>query len=175
MVPPEHRVHVSAMAKRAWQALGGYVRGAAINGLIEAVLVGMALAVLGVPLVLPLAAITFFAGFLPVVGAVVAGSIASLVALVAGGMADALLVAAIFTAVQQLQNNVLEPLILGRSVRLHPLAIVLSLATGAVLGGVLGTLLAVPLVAVVTAILAEARRAGLIGMPRANEGVGSGS
>lgn len=162
LVHPERRPQVSAVGQRAWDALGGYVRGAAINGLTEAVLVGIALAVVGVPLVLPLAAITFFAGFLPVVGAIVAGTVAALVALVAGGVADALIVAVIFTVVQQLQNNVLEPLILGRSVQLHPLAILLSLTAGAVLAGIVGALIAVPLVAVVTAALSEAREVGLI-------------
>lgn len=164
-VRPERRSHVSAMARRSWTALGGFVRGAAINGLVEAVLVAIALAVLGIPLVLPLAAITFFAGFLPVVGAIVAGTLAALVALVAGGPADALIVAAVFIVIQQLQNNVLEPFILGRSVQLHPLAIVLSLTAGAVVAGIVGALIAVPMLAVITAGLSEARETGLIATP----------
>ncbi|HWC12140.1 MAG TPA: AI-2E family transporter [Acidimicrobiales bacterium] len=85
LVRPQRRHQVSAMARRSWGALAGYVRGAVIDGLVEAVLVAIALAVLGIPLVLPLAAITFFAGFLPIIGAIVAGTVAALVALVAGG------------------------------------------------------------------------------------------
>ncbi len=163
LVPPERRDDARGMAARAWSALGGYMRGAAMDGAIEAVVVAVALALLGVPLAVPLAAIAFLAGFVPVVGAIAAGALAALVALVAGGIGDALLVAAVFTAVQQLQNHVLEPLILGRTVRLHPLAIVLSLAAGAVLGGIVGALVAVPLVAVVVAVVDEARLRGLVG------------
>lgn len=164
LVRPQRRPQVSAIARRSWGALAGYVRGAVIDGLVEAVLVAIALAVLGIPLVLPLAAITFFAGFLPI-GAIVAETVAALVAFVAGGPTDALVVAAVFVVVQQLQNNVLEPLILGRSVDLHPLAILLSITAGTVLAGIVGALFAVPLLAVVTAALSEARRLGLIGTP----------
>ena len=165
LVRPERRPEVAAMAARSWNALGGYVRGAVIDGLVEAVLVAIALAVLGIPLVLPLAAITFFAGFLPIIGAIVAGTVAALVALVAGGPTDALLVAAVFIVVQQLQNNVLEPLILGRSVDLHALAILLSITAGTVLAGIVGALIAVPLVAVVSAAVSEARQLGLMALP----------
>ena len=157
LAPAERRPKLSAVARRSWQTLGGYVRGAAINGMVEAVMVAIALALLGIPLVLPLAALTFFAGFLPVVGAVVVGTIAALIALVAGGVGDALLVSGVFTLVQQVQNNLLEPLILGRSVRLHPLAVLLSITAGAVVAGIIGALLAVPVVAVAVSALSEAR------------------
>lgn len=158
----EHRRDdARAIGRRTWTAVGGYVRGAAINGLAEGVLVAIALAVIGVPLVLPLAVLTFFGGFFPIVGAIAAGVVATLVALVAGGPGTALLVAALYTGVQQLQSNVLEPIVLGHAVQLHPLVILLSLTAGAVLGGIVGAFLAVPVTAVVVAAVDEARRRNL--------------
>lgn len=157
-VPAPRRDDARAITARGWRALSGFVRGAATNGFIEAVLVAIALAAIGVPLVIPLALITFFAGFLPVVGAILAGLLASLVALVSNGIGDAILVALVFTGVQQLQNNVLEPLILSQAVRLHPLVVLFSLAAGAVLGGLVGAFIAVPVVASTWAMVDEARR-----------------
>lgn len=175
-VPPPRRADARAIAARGWAALSGFVRGAATNGLIEAVLVAIALAVIGVPLVVPLALITFFSGFLPVVGAILTGLLASLVALVSNGLGDAILVALVFTGIQQLQSNVLEPLILGHAVRLHPLVILFSLTAGGVLGGLVGAFIAVPMVASTWAMVDEARRrAGAFQEDEEEEGEGGGA
>lgn len=173
-VPAPRRDDARAVAARGWKALSGFVRGAATNGVIEAVLVAIALAIIGVPLVVPLALITFFSGFLPVVGAILAGLVASLVALVSNGLGDAILVALVFTGIQQLQSNVLEPLILGQAVRLHPLVILFSLTAGAVLGGLVGAFIAVPMVASTWAMVDEARRrAGAFQEDEEGEGEGA--
>jgi putative heme transporter len=161
-VDPGRHDDARAIADRAWGSLAGFLRGAAIDGLVEAVLVAVALWVLGIPLVFPLAFITFFAGFFPVVGAITAGAIASLVALVTGTVGDAIAVAILFTVIQQLQNNLLEPLILGRAVRLHPLAILVTITSGAVLGGIAGAFFAVPLLAAATAAIDEVRKRRLV-------------
>ncbi len=110
------------------------------------------LIVLGVPLVLPLAVLTFLGAFFPIVGATVAGALAALVALVDGGLTTALFVVAATLAIQQLEGNVLQPLILGRAVHLHPLVTAVSVAAGLLLGGVAGAFLAVPFVAAATQV-----------------------
>lgn len=161
LLPDDRQEDARAVGRRSWEALTGFIRGAAADGLIEAVLVAIALSVLGVPLAIPLAGITFLAGFFPVAGAILAGAVAALVALVAGGVGDAIAVVIVFTIVQQLQNNLLEPLILGRAVSLHPIVILLALTTGAVLGGLVGAFFSVPVVAVTAAALDEARTRGL--------------
>ena len=113
--------------------------------------------VLGVPLVGPIAVITFFAAFFPLVGAVVAGVIAALVALVTTGFVPALILAAATIVVQQVEGDVIQPLVLGRAVNLHPLAILLSLTAGAIVAGVAGAFLAVPVAAVVAVAVAHLR------------------
>lgn len=104
--------------------------------------------VLGVPLAVPLAALVFLGAFVPILGAVVVGGIAVLVALVADGLIHALILLGIVIAVVQLESHVLQPLLLGRAVKLHPLAVVLSIASGLLVAGIAGALLAVPLLAV---------------------------
>ena len=151
-VRPEQRHHVRALGQRAWAALSSYVRGTAVIALVDAVLIGIALVVIGVPLVVPLMVLTFFGGFFPLVGAVLAGAVAALVALVSGGPLDALLVAGAVTLIQQVEGDVLQPVVLGRAVRLHPVVILLALTAGAVLAGIAGAFLAVPVTAVATAI-----------------------
>jgi predicted PurR-regulated permease PerM len=118
-----------------------------------------------VPLVIPLAFLTFVAAFLPLVGAVVAGALAALVALVTKGVTAALIVVAITLAVQQLEGHVLAPLLLGRAVSLHPVVIILALAAGSILGGIIGAFLAVPIAAVVTAVGTYLRGDEPIGEP----------
>ena len=110
--------------------------------------IGIALAVLGVPLAVPLSALVFLGAFIPIIGAVIAGGVAVLIALVAKGPVTALIVLAVVIAVMQLESHVLQPLLLGRAVKLHPLAVVISIATGLLVGGIAGALLAVPLLAV---------------------------
>jgi len=140
---------------RAVEVLGGYVRGTAVVALVDAVVIGIALAILGVPLALPLATIVFLGAFIPLVGATVAGTLAALVALVANGPVTALIVVAVVIAVNQLEGDLLAPLVLGRAVRLHPLAILLALTAGTIVGGIVGALLAVPLAAVAWTVVRE--------------------
>ncbi|MBO3095149.1 AI-2E family transporter [Cellulomonas dongxiuzhuiae] len=129
------------------QTLGGYVRGTAIVAAVDAIGIGIGLAVVGVPLVLPLSVLVFLLAFIPLVGATLAGILAALVALVALGPVQALVVLAIVVAVNQLEGDFLQPVVMGRSLRLHPLVILVALTAGTVLAGVTGAVLAVPIAA----------------------------
>ncbi len=154
-VPERDRPLGRALGRRAWTTLGAYLRGSAIVGVVDAVGIGIGLLVIGVPLVLPLVLLTFVAAFFPIVGATVAGLVAALVALVSGGIVDALLVGAVVLVVQQIESNILEPLVMGRALRLHPVVILVVLPAGAVVAGLLGAFLAVPLTAVGVAVANE--------------------
>ncbi|NVJ01039.1 AI-2E family transporter [Myxococcus sp. AM009] len=154
---PERRDTVRAVGLRAWKTLSGYLRGVVIIALVDAVGIGAGLAIIGVPLVLPLAALTFVGGFFPVIGATLAGGVAVLVALITNGPLDALLVLAVVLGVQQLEGNVLEPVVMGRAVPLHPVVILLSITAGGVLFGVAGAFLSVPVAAVLSAAGNELR------------------
>lgn len=154
-VPPRHHELTTALAGRAWSALGAYLRGAAALGGVEAVIIGITLWLVGADLIIPVVILTFLGGFFPIVGAVVAGVIASLVALVSGGPADAAIVGLVALAVQQLDNDLLAPLIYGRIVRLHPVTILIALAVGGTTAGIAGAFLAVPVVAVAGAVIGE--------------------
>lgn len=145
-VPRAARGRVDVAGRRAFASLVAYTRAVALVAVSDAVVVGLGLWVIRVPLVIPLAALVFLAAFVPTVGAIVSGAVAVLVALVAGGFVPALLVVALLVVVGQLEGHVLQPLLLGRAVRLHPLAVVLPVAAGLVVAGVIGALLAVPLV-----------------------------
>lgn len=136
-------------SEAGWRALQAYVRGTAIIAAVDAVGIGIGLLVLRVPLAIPLTLITFIASFVPLVGATVAGALAVLVALAAKGPVTALLVLAVVLVVQNTEGNLLEPLIMGRAVQLHPAVILLAVAAGALVGGVGGALLATPLTAAV--------------------------
>lgn len=146
--PTRNRRHVRAVGERTWASMGGFLRGVAITGVVDATLIAIVLVVVGVPLVIPLAILTFFGAFFPLVGAIAAGTIATLVALVTGGVADALIVAGATLVIQQVEGDVLQPIVMGRTVKLHPVAILLALTAGAVLAGVVGAFLAVPVAAV---------------------------
>ncbi|MGN7200100.1 AI-2E family transporter [Arthrobacter sp. SAFR-044] len=135
-------------AERSIVVLGGYVRGTLIIAAIDAVLVLIGLLVLRVPLAVPLAAVVFLGGFIPIIGATTAGSLAVLVALVENGPVTALIVLVILVAANQFEHHILQPLFMGRVLRIHGLVIILALAAGATLAGVIGALLAVPLTAV---------------------------
>ena len=148
LFPFEARAQVDEVGQITWRTLGGYLRGVSLVALMDAVFIGIALWVIGVPLVLPLALLTFIGGFFPVIGAFAAGTAAALVALVANGPLDALLVVAATFVVQQVEGNLLQPIIVGRAVRIHPVAVILAVASGAVIWGVAGAIIAVPLVAV---------------------------
>lgn len=147
-----HQRDAEEIGKRAWATLGAYVRGTALIALVDAVLIGIALVIVGVPLVVPLMLLTFLGGFFPVVGAFAAGLVAVLIALATGGLVDALIIGAVITAIQQLEGDLLQPLILGRAVRLHPVVVLLSLTAGGILAGVAGAFLAVPVAAVAATI-----------------------
>jgi putative heme transporter len=155
--PADHQETMRAVGRRAWTALAGFVRGTAAVALIDAIGIGVGLAIVGVPLVLPIAVLVFLGGFIPVIGAFVTGLLAVLVALAAGGLQQALIVFAIVLAVQQIESNVLQPVIMRRAVSLHPVVILAALTAGATLTGVIGAFLAVPIAAVVAAVGNELR------------------
>lgn len=138
------RDRAQRIGHRSIGVLGAYVRGTALVALVDAVFIGAGLLILRVPLAIPLTVLVFVTAFIPVVGATVAGVVAALVALVTGGPVTALIVVGIVILVNQLEGNLLQPVIMGRSLDLHPLAILLALTAGTVLGGVIGAVLAVP-------------------------------
>jgi putative heme transporter len=131
------------------RSLGGYVRGTALVALVDAVFIGGGLFVLQVPLALPLAVIVFLTAFIPIVGATIAGAVAALVTLVTNGFLPAVIVVIIVIVVNQLEGNLLQPVIMGRTVRLHPLVILLALIVGSIVAGITGAIVAVPITAVI--------------------------
>jgi putative heme transporter len=147
--PARLRARVDVAGRRAMAALVSYVRATAAVAVADAACIGIGLAILGVPLAVPLTALIFLGAFIPIVGAVLTGGVAVLVALVAKGFVSALIVLAIIVAVMQLESHVLQPLLMGRAVKLHPLAVVLVISAGLLTAGLAGALLAVPLLAVV--------------------------
>ncbi|MEU3649913.1 AI-2E family transporter [Lentzea sp. NPDC034063] len=147
-VPRDVRQRVDVAGRRGFGSLVSYVRATAVVAIVDAVGVGVGLAIIGVPLVVPLSALVFLGAFIPIIGAVFTGAVAVLIALVTNGPIAALVVLAVLIGVMQLESHVLQPLLLGRAVKLHPLAVVLAIAGGLVTGGIAGALLAVPLLAV---------------------------
>ncbi|MGH3629658.1 MAG: AI-2E family transporter, partial [Sciscionella sp.] len=150
-VPAGVRDRVNVAGRRGFASLVSYVRATVAVAVVDALGIGIGIGIVGVPLVVPLAALVFLGAFVPIVGAVVAGSVAVLVALVTNGLVPALVVLIIVVAVMQLESHILQPLLLGRAVALHPLAVVLGVATGVVIAGIAGALLAVPVLAVLNA------------------------
>jgi predicted PurR-regulated permease PerM len=148
IVPLDVRDRVDVAGRRGFASLVSYVRATAAVAVVDAVCIGVGLAIVRVPLAAPLAALVFLTAFIPIIGAFIAGAVAVLVALVANGFVAALIVLGIVIGVMQLESHILQPLLLGRSVRLHPLAVVLAIATGVIVGGIAGGLLAVPILAV---------------------------
>ena len=147
--PVRDRVNVAG--QRAFASLVGFIRATALVAVVDAAGIGTGLVVIGAPLVVPLAALTFLAAFIPVVGAVVSGVVAVLVVLVANGPVPALIMLGVVIGVQQLEGNVMQPLLMGRAVELNGVAVVLAVAVGWVLAGIAGALLSVPLLAVLNA------------------------
>ena len=154
-VPPPHRDVVRACAARAWAALAGFLRGAALIGFVEGIVMAVALAIVGAELIVPVAVLTFLAAFFPVLGAIFAGIVATLVALVSAGTTEALVIAVVALLVQQFDNDLLAPLVYGRELRLHPLVVLSALTAGGTLGGIIGAFVAVPVAAVVVAVGGE--------------------
>ena len=150
---PDIGGHLTEVFSRSWKTLGDFIRVQAVVSFVDAVLIGLGLVVLGVPLAAALAVLTFFAGFIPIVGAITAGALAVLVALVSNGPTTALMVLAIIIAVQQLESNVLQPVLQGRSLNLHAAVVLLAVTAGGTLFGIIGAFLAVPVAAVTAAVL----------------------
>lgn len=142
----------------AWVAVVYYMRGTVAVAAIHAVVVGVALLVMGVPLALPLALLVFLAAFVPLAGLLVAGALAIVVTLATKGWVDAVILLGVLVIEDQLEAHLLQPQVVGRVIRLHPLAVLLALAAGGVLAGILGAVVAVPVVAVITRALPELRR-----------------
>lgn len=142
-----------ASGDKALKTFGGYIRGTAIIAAVDAVGITIALLVLQVPLALPLGVVVFLGGFIPIVGATVAGALATLVALVANGPMVALIVLAAVVLVQQLESNFLQPVVMAQTLKLHALVILMALTAGTVLSGIIGAVLAVPLVAVAWGVI----------------------
>jgi putative heme transporter len=153
LIAPERAEEMRAIGRRSWEALGGYIRGTAVNGIVNGTVMGVTLVVVGVPLALPLAFITFVGAFIPLVGAIVTGVVATLIALVAKGGVAALVVLGATILVHNLEGYLVGPFVLGRAVHLHPIAVLLSLTTGTILAGALGAFLAVPVLSILVAIV----------------------
>ena len=147
LLPSDARAYIDEAGRRSWRTLISYVRATAAVALVDAIGIGSGLAFLRVPLVVPLAALVFLGAFIPILGSFLAGSVAVLVALVSRGSVPALIALAVVVLVMQLEGHVLQPLLLGRAVRVHPLAVVLSIAAGFLIAGIFGALIAVPLMA----------------------------
>lgn len=156
-LPEGRQVRWHATAVEIRDVLASFIRGTAIIAFVDAAGIALGLYLLGVPLVIPLAVLTFIGGFIPIVGATVAGFVAIMVALVSNGFTDALAVLGVVLLVQQLESNFLQPVVVGRYVKLHPAAVLLAVGIGAVLYGVAGALLAVPLTAALSVVLGRHR------------------
>ncbi len=149
--------HVATLSQQGWATLSGFVRSQMLIGAVDAVFIGLGLWLLGVPLVLPIAVLTFFAAFVPIVGAIAAGAVAVLIALVSNGPTTALLALVVVLVVQQVETNVLQPVVQGQGLGLHPAVVVLAVTAGSGLVGVVGAFLAVPLAALVAVAYRYAR------------------
>jgi len=147
LAPRRARAKLHGAANRAWWTLGGYVRATVLVAFVDAIGIGLGLVILGVPLAFPLIAFVFLASFIPIIGALLSGIVAVLVALVTVGLVKAIIVLIVVIAVQQLEAHVLQPVLMGRAVHVHPLAVALSITAGVIIAGISGALLAVPLVA----------------------------
>ncbi|MGW1027647.1 AI-2E family transporter [Streptomyces sp. NPDC002577] len=153
LVPSPARPGVAGAGPRAWRTLTAYVRGTVVVALIDAIFIGLGIYFLDVPMAVPLAVFIFLFAFIPLVGAVVSGALAVVVALVTQGVFTAVMVLVVVLAVQQIEGHILQPFILGRAVRVHPLAVVLSVAAGGMVAGIGGAVVAVPLVAVTNTVV----------------------
>jgi predicted PurR-regulated permease PerM len=153
---PRAAPHIAALSLKTWSTLSEFIRQQALVGFVDAFFIGLGLWIVGVPLVLPLAVITFFGAFIPIIGAFVAGAFAVLIALVSVGFTKALIILGIVLLVQQLEGNVLQPIIQGRGLNLHAAVVILAVTAGSSLAGIIGAFLSVP----VAALIAVAYRYG---------------
>ncbi|ULR53129.1 AI-2E family transporter [Streptomyces deccanensis] len=157
LVPTAARPGVADAGPRAWRTLTAYVRGTVVVALIDAIFIGLGIYFLDVPMAVPLAVFIFLFSFIPLVGAVVSGALAVVVALVTQGVFTAVMTLVVVLAVQQIEGHILQPFILGRAVRVHPLAVVLAVAAGGMVAGIGGAVVAVPLVAVTNTVVVSLR------------------
>ncbi|NYT94886.1 AI-2E family transporter [Salinispora sp. H7-4] len=148
LVPVNARWKVDDAGQAAWRTLGAYVRATVLVAFIDALGIGIFLVIFEIPFAFPLAALIFLASFIPIIGATLSGGVAVLIALVDSGPITALIILGVVIGVQQLEGHVLQPLIMGRAVAIHPLAVIVGIAAGVVLAGITGALIAVPLIAV---------------------------
>ncbi|WP_025618566.1 AI-2E family transporter [Salinispora cortesiana] len=148
LMPVNARWKVDDAGRASWQTLGAYVRATVLVAFIDALGIGIFLVIFDIPFAFPLAALIFLASFIPIIGATLSGGVAVLVALVDSGPITALIILGAVVGVQQLEGHVLQPLIMGRAVAIHPLAVIVGIAAGVVLAGITGALIAVPLIAV---------------------------
>ncbi|GAB3234342.1 AI-2E family transporter [Glycomyces halotolerans] len=160
MMPAASREPMRYAGGAGWQTLVQYMRTIIIVAAVDAIFIGLGLALLGIPLALPLATLVFLGAFIPIVGATVSGAVAVVVALVGtdNGLWNAVIVLAIVLAVQQLESNFLQPVLMSRAVKLHPLAIVLAITAGGFAFGIIGALVAVPLLAITNGIVLALNR-----------------
>ncbi|MFK0074193.1 AI-2E family transporter [Arthrobacter woluwensis] len=147
LAPKKARPAIYGAGSKAWISVGNYVRIQVFVAAVDAIGIGVGAAVIGVPLALPLGLAVFLGSFIPVVGALVTGAVAVLLALVANGLVNAIIMLAIVLAVQQLESHVLQPLVMGKAVSLHPVGVILAVAAGSFLAGIPGALFAVPILA----------------------------
>jgi putative heme transporter len=153
VVGPRAGGHLSVVLSQIWGTLGGFIRGQVLVSLCDGVFIGVGLLIVGVPLALPLAVLTFIGGFVPIVGALFAGALSVLVALVTNGFTSALIVLGIVLLVQQVEGNVLQPILQGKSLNLHAAVVLLAVAAGGTLYGIAGAFLAVPVAAAGATVL----------------------
>ncbi|MEW1567135.1 AI-2E family transporter [Streptomyces sp. NPDC093509] len=158
LIPQSARDPWDRAGRAAWRSFAGYTRGIIIVAATNAVLVGIALYALGVPLALPLTLLEFFAAFIPLVGSPVALGVATVVALATKGPVVAIVVLCLIVVIGQLEGHVLHPLVLSWAVRLHPVVVAVSVIGGSILAGVIGAVVAVPMVSVAWSVISELRR-----------------
>lgn len=157
--PEEKQAHIVRLSNKAWATFGGYLKGAAMLGVVEGLVIGITLKLVGADLAVPLGALTFLMAFIPFAGAIVAGVLAVLVALATAGPTAAIIVAGVAIIVQQLDNDLLAPVIYGKALDLHPVVVLLSISAGGAMFGLPGTFLAVPITAIVMNVIADHRLA----------------
>lgn len=153
LFPRQAREKADSSGRKAWVSLTAFVRATIIVAAVDAIGIALGAAILGLPLVSAIGILVFVGAFVPVVGALVSGIVAVLVALVAKGPIVAVIMLAVVIGVQQLEAHVLQPFLLGRAVSVHPLAVILAIATGVVVAGIVGALIAVPTAAVLNTIV----------------------
>jgi predicted PurR-regulated permease PerM len=148
LLPRKARAATFGAGRKGWASMVSYARIQMFVAAVDAIGIGAGAAIIGVPLALPLGVLVFLGSFIPVVGALITGIIAVLLALVANGPVNALIMLAIVLLVQQLEGHILQPLVMGKAVSLHPVAVILSVAAGSYLAGIPGALFSVPILAV---------------------------